>query len=89
MFIFFSSKYQAVPINCSNDAEISKASDSLISQHTNDFGEQRCIMQKQMVIVIPYAEINCEYKKKPRKFYIYGNKRKVHMVSENRMCNLM
>ncbi|KAL4226035.1 Protein ssuh2 [Mactra antiquata] len=58
--------------------EINEQSKKMIESHKNNWSSERIHKQRQTLRGVPVTEVRYEWKNKERRFWVYGNERKVY-----------
>ncbi|GAB6033646.1 Protein ssuh2 [Chamberlinius hualienensis] len=74
------------PINHFPDNTINMASSQLVQKHATSYQNQKILMQRQQVRIIPVTEINYQWKSHVGRFYVYGYENKVYAPDYPQKC---
>ncbi|XP_041347179.1 protein SSUH2 homolog isoform X2 [Gigantopelta aegis] len=83
---FEESQIKVWPINHFPDAEVNQASNRLITQHNSSFRNERILMQRQRVRIVPVTEVSFKWKDSDYTFFVYGFEHKVYAPTYPQQC---
>ncbi|XP_035677525.1 protein SSUH2 homolog [Branchiostoma floridae] len=74
------------PINHFHEEEINTASRNLVQKHSTAFPDEKILMQRHQVRIIPVAEASYDWKAKDYNFIVYGLESKVYAPDYPQKC---
>uniref|UniRef100_T1J670 Ssu-2 homolog n=1 Tax=Strigamia maritima TaxID=126957 RepID=T1J670_STRMM len=74
------------PINHFPDITVNAASEQLLRHHAEKFKDERIILQRHQVRLVPVNEVNYKWRGRPFKFYVYGHEKEVYVPDYPQTC---
>ncbi|KAK7103007.1 protein SSUH2 homolog [Littorina saxatilis] len=85
--VFEQTMPQVWPIMAYPVAEVNSNSQNLVEHHRRSFNDERKLMQRQILRAVPVTEVKWDWKdNKGRRFWAYGNERRVYCPDYPQQC---
>lgn len=74
------------PINHCPEQSVNKASVDLIEKHRKAFPNERQLVQRHAIRIVPVTEVKCRWKQDSFTLFVYGLESRVYTADYPQMC---
>ncbi|XP_031562047.1 protein SSUH2 homolog [Actinia tenebrosa] len=73
-------------IDSFHDNDVNAGSRKLVDEHARNFGNERILMQRQVLRAVPVSEVHYKWKDNDSRYWVYGHDHKVHAPDYPQTC---